>query len=142
MTLCKLNLSNEILCSADRATLYNLFQMKPTRCTLLLSMFSSTFLHVSVNYVSIIRRIYRIYATLVFFTLYGWLSGRLVGMSLIPTKWMILIPTSWMRLIPTSWLRLIPSSWVAVWSAGWDETLIPTSRPDSHPYRVKNTSVA
>jgi len=28
------------------------------------------------------------------------------------------------------------------WSAGWDERLIPTSRPDSHPHRVKNTSVA
>ena len=43
-------------------------------------------LHVSGNYVSIIRRTYCIYATLVFFTLYGWLSGLLVGMSrLIPT---------------------------------------------------------
>jgi len=32
-------------------------------------------LHVSGNYVPIIRRTYCIYATLVFFTLYGWLSG-------------------------------------------------------------------
>jgi len=47
--------------------------MKPTRCTLLLSIFISTSLHVSGNYVPIIRRIYCIHATLVFFTLYGWL---------------------------------------------------------------------
>jgi len=57
---------------------YNVFQMKPTRCTLLLSIFISTSLHVSGNYVPVIRRTYSIYATLVFFTLYGWLSGRLV----------------------------------------------------------------
>ena len=31
----------------DRASLYNLFQMKPTRCTLLLSTFISNSLHVS-----------------------------------------------------------------------------------------------
>jgi len=42
---------------------------------LLLSIFISTFLHVSDNSVSIIRRTYCIYATLVFFTLHGWLSG-------------------------------------------------------------------
>jgi len=53
--------------------------MKPTRCTLLLSVFISTSLHVSGNYVPIIRRTYCIYVTLVFFTLYGWLSGLLVG---------------------------------------------------------------
>jgi len=58
------------LCFFDRASLYNLFQMKPTRCTLL-GVFISTFVHVSDNYVSIIRRTYCIYATLVFFTLYG-----------------------------------------------------------------------
>jgi len=69
---------------------YNLFQIKPTRCTVLLSIFISASLHVSGNYVPIIRRTYCICATLVSFTLYGWL----------------------------------------------------TSRPDSHPYRVKNTSVA
>jgi len=49
--------------------------MKPNRCTLLLSVFVSTSLHVSGNYVPIIRRIYCIYATLVIFTLYGWLPG-------------------------------------------------------------------
>jgi len=49
--------------------------MKPNRCTLLLSICISTSLHVSGNYVPIIRRIYCSYATLVFFTLYGWLSG-------------------------------------------------------------------
>ena len=70
----------QILCFVDRACLYNLFQMKPTRCTLLLSIFTSTSLHVSGNYVPIIRRIYCIYVTLVFFTLYGRLSYRfLVG---------------------------------------------------------------
>ena len=41
-----------------------LFRMKPTRCTLLLSTFISTSLHVSGNYVPIIRRNYCIYATL------------------------------------------------------------------------------
>ena len=59
----------------DRASLYNLLQMKPSRCTLLRSIFISTYLHVSGNYVPIIRRTYCIYATLVFFTLYGRLSG-------------------------------------------------------------------
>jgi len=53
---------------------YFLFQMKPTRCTLLLSIFISNSLHVSGSYVTIIRRIYCIHATLEFFTLYGWLS--------------------------------------------------------------------
>ena len=69
--------TERISCSVDRASLYNLFQMKPTRCTLLLSIFISTSLHGSGNYVPIIRRTYCIYATLVFFTLYGWLSGLL-----------------------------------------------------------------
>ena len=59
----------------DRASLYNLFQTKPTGCTLFVIIFISTFLHVSGNYVRIIRRTYSINATLVFFTLYGWLSG-------------------------------------------------------------------
>jgi len=63
-----------ILCFVDRASLYNLFKMKPARCTLLIS----TSVHVSGTYVSIIRRSYCIYATLVFFTLYEWLSGLLV----------------------------------------------------------------
>jgi len=71
-----------VLCFVDRASLYNLFQMKPNRCTLLLSIFISTSLHVSGNYVPIIRRTYCIYATLVFFTVYGWLSGLLVGLRL------------------------------------------------------------
>jgi len=75
--------------------------MKPTRCTLLLSIFISISVHVSGNYVPIIRKNYCIYATQVFFTLREWLSGLLVGTN-----------------------------------------LIPTSRPVSHPHRVKNTSVA
>jgi hypothetical protein len=55
--------------------LYNVFQMKPTSCTLLLSIFISTSVHVSGTFVLIISRIYSIYATPVFFTLYGCLSG-------------------------------------------------------------------
>jgi len=62
----------------DSASLYNLFQMKPTRCTLVLSIFITTSLPVSGNYVPIIRRTYSIWATLVFFTLCGWLSGLLL----------------------------------------------------------------
>ena len=54
----KPNFYLKILCSVDRAFLYNLFQMKPTRCTLILSIFISTSIHVSGNYVSIIRRTY------------------------------------------------------------------------------------
>ena len=76
------------LCFVDLTFLYNFFQMKPIRCTLLLSIFISNSLHVSGSYVPIIKRTYCIYVTLVFFVLYGWLFG-----------------------------------------------------PDSHPQRVKNTSV-
>jgi len=50
--------------------------MKPTKCTLLFSIFITISLHISGNYVSIIRRTYCIYATLIFFTP----SGLLVGM--------------------------------------------------------------
>jgi len=64
----------------DRASLYNLFQIKPTRCTLIRSIFISTSIHVSGYYVLIIRRTFCIYATLLFFVLYGFLSGLLVGM--------------------------------------------------------------
>ena len=71
-----------------RASLYNLFQIKPTRCTLLLSIFISTSVHVSGNYVPIIRRTYCIYATLVFFTVYGWLSG-LLQQTATHTQWKI-----------------------------------------------------
>ena len=76
--------SNSLLTCRD-----SLFQMKPARCTLLLSVFISTSLHVSGNYVPIVRRTYFICATLVFFTLYGWLSGLLVGMRLVSS-----LPTS------------------------------------------------
>jgi len=65
------------LCFVDRASLYNLFQMKPTRCTLLHSIFISTSVHVSGNYVPVIRKTYCNYATLVFSTLYGRLSDLL-----------------------------------------------------------------
>ena len=67
-------LRSDILCSVDRASLYNLFQ----RCTLLLSIFISTSLHVSGNYVPIIRRTYCISMRHWYFSLlYGWLSGML-----------------------------------------------------------------
>ena len=59
----------------DRASLYNRFQMKPSRFTLLISIFISTSLHVSGDGVTIIKRTYCVYVTLVFFTVYGWLSG-------------------------------------------------------------------
>jgi hypothetical protein len=49
--------------------------MYPTRCTLLLGTYISTSVHVSGNCVPIIRRTYCTCATLVFFTVYGWLSG-------------------------------------------------------------------
>ena len=76
----KLNICVEIGFFFDRASLCNLSQMKPTTCTLLLGIFISTSVHVSGKYVPIIRRTNCIYATLVFSTLYGWLSGLLVGM--------------------------------------------------------------
>ena len=60
----------------DPEFLYNLFQIKPTRYTLPLSILTSISLHVSGNHVPIIKRNYCIYA--VFFTL----SGLLVGMRL------------------------------------------------------------
>ena len=56
---------NQILCFVDCTSLYNLFQMKQNKCTLLLSIFISTSLHVPGNCVSIIRSV----------TLYGWLFG-------------------------------------------------------------------
>jgi len=65
--------TRQILCFVARTSLYNRFQMKPKRFTLILSIFISKSLHVSGYYVPIIRRTYCIYATLVFFTLYGWL---------------------------------------------------------------------
>jgi len=69
-----------------RCTSINTFspQMKPTGCTLLLSMFISSFLHVSGNCVPIIRRTHCTYATLVLFTVYGWLFGLLVGIASQP----------------------------------------------------------
>ena len=52
-----------------------MFQTKPKGRTLIHIIFISTSLHVSGNYVPVVRRNYCIYATLVFFTVYGWLSG-------------------------------------------------------------------
>ena len=69
------------------------FQMKPTRCTILLSIFISTSVHVSGNYVPIIRRTYYIYATLVFFTLYGWLPGLQTRQPPILTHSMVQSPS-------------------------------------------------
>ena len=61
--------------------------MKPTTCTLLLSIFISTSLRVSGNNVPIIGRTYCIYAPLVFFTLYGWLSSLHTRQPPILTPW-------------------------------------------------------
>jgi len=47
---------SQILRFVDLAALYNLFQMKPTRSTLLLSILISTSVHVSGNYVPIISK--------------------------------------------------------------------------------------
>jgi len=69
----KFRIPNSLL--VDCASLYNLFHTKPSRCTLFLSIFIWTAVHVSGNYVSIIKRTYCTYTTLVFFTLYGWLCG-------------------------------------------------------------------
>ena len=79
----KSNVRSKVTCrrpncfSFCTSELISSFQMKPTRCTLLLSTFISTSLHVSGNYVPNIRRIYCTYATLVLFTVCGWLSGLL-----------------------------------------------------------------
>ena len=66
-----------------------LFHMSPTRCALLLSIFISTSVHVSGNYMPIIRRTFCIYATLVFFVLYGWLSGLPADQTATHTQWKI-----------------------------------------------------
>jgi len=49
----------------DHTALYNLFQMKPTWCTLLLGIFTWTSLRGLGNCVPIIKKTYCIYATLV-----------------------------------------------------------------------------
>jgi len=46
--------------------MYNLFKMKPTRWTLLLTIFISTSLYVSGNYVPIIRKTYCIVIIIIF----------------------------------------------------------------------------
>ena len=74
------------------------FQMKPARCTLLLSVFISISLHVSANYVPIIRRTYCIYKTLAFFTLYGWQSGLLLPTSRQEVSSVYLVGFIWKRL--------------------------------------------
>ena len=67
----------------SKKDLFHLLQRKTNTCTLILSIFISISLHVSDNSMSIIRRTYCIYGTLVFFTVYGWLSGLLVRMRLV-----------------------------------------------------------
>ena len=105
--------------------------MKPTRCTLFLSIFISNSLHVSGNYVPIIRGTCCIYATLVFFTLYGCLSGVLHQTRHPPS----LIPTSTPDRHAVS---SQPAHQTATQSHPNQHTrqppsLIPTSTPDSHP---------
>jgi len=110
-----------ILRLVDRASLYNHFQMKPTRCTLILSIFISISVHVSGNYVPIIRRTYCIYATLVFFTVYGWLSVLLVGMGL-QSGGSLICWLGWDCSL-VCWLGW-DCGLVAVWSAGCVETAV------------------
>ena len=141
-------------------------QMKPTRCTLLLSIFISTSLHVSGNYVPVIRKTYCTYATLVFFTLYGWLSGLYFNFSTCFGQLRAHHQENLLYLCDTG---IFHSVWVAFWSVlqllyMFRATTCPSSgkltvsmrhwyfslcmgdclvcRPDSHPYRLKNTSVA
>ena len=199
------------------------FQTKPTGCTLLLSVIISTSLHVSANYVPIIRRTYCIYATMVFFAVYGWLSGLhyflvylfqllyIFRSTMCPSSaeltvstrhWYFSLCMGGCLVCTTSWyiyfnfctcfghlcahhqenllylcdIGIFHCLWVAVWSALLlgifistslhvsgtyvpiirriyciyvtlvffciDGCLVCCSRPDSHPYTVKNTSVA
>ena len=116
------------VCFVDRAPIYNLFQMKPTGCTPLLSIFISTSLHVSGNYVSIIRRTYCVYAKPVFLTLYGWLSGRLFQLLYMFRA------TTW----PSSGeLTVSIRHWY--FSLCMGGCLV--CRADSHPYTTINTNV-
>ena len=93
------------------------FQMKPTRCTLLLSIFISTSLHVSGNYVPIIRRNYCIYGTLVGTAVAQWLrccaTNRKVAGS-IPAG--VIGIFRWHKIIPIAlwpWGRLsLQQKWV------------------------------
>ena len=62
----------------DRASLYNLANKANLMHNSSQYIYFS-FLHISGNCVPIVRRNYCIYATLVFVTLYGWLSGLPVG---------------------------------------------------------------
>jgi len=64
-----------ILMGAQTAP-YNLFQIKPTRCTLPYSICISTSVYVSGNYMPIIRRTYCIYATLVALWVSVWSADR------------------------------------------------------------------
>ena len=89
-------------------------------CTIL-GIFISTSLHVSANYVPIIRITYCIYATLVFFTVYEWLFGLHYFLVYLFQLLYMFRPT------------MCPSHCVS-------GCLV--CRPDSHPYRVKNSSVA
>jgi len=60
-----------------------MFQMKPTECTLLLGLFISTSVHVSGNYVPIIRRTYCIYATVL------WVAVWSTDQAATHTEWKI-----------------------------------------------------
>jgi len=66
-------LQNAGNCVANKRESFS-FSNEAIRCTLLISIFILTSLHVLGNYVPINRRTFCIYATLVFFTLVGWLG--------------------------------------------------------------------
>ena len=61
-----------LLCFVDRASLNNLLQISPTRCTILLNIFISVLYMFQASMCPSSGENYYIYATLVFVTLYGW----------------------------------------------------------------------
>ena len=79
---------------------YNLFQMKPTRCTLLLSIFISTYLCVSSNYVSIIRRTYCICLV----CWWGWSLSQLADQTATHTQWKLPVSHRYSKF---SWWRAL-----------------------------------
>ena len=128
-----------ISCFVDRASLYNLSQIIPTRCTILLNIFNTfiSFLYMfRASMCPSSGENYCIYATLVFVTLYGWhlvcwleylfisllYTFRGIHVSIIRRRSLYLCDTG-----------IFHSVWVA-------SGLLQQNR--RHPYRVTNTSVA
>jgi len=137
-----LGLINGILCFVDRAFLYDLFQYKPTGCTILRGIFISTSLHVSGNYVPIIRRTYCICATLVWVA--AWSADQTAirhSFSLEGRAWQEPEPS---HVTGMALAHCILGKFLGLVCHCFPPPLdVPTLatrclRP-SHPYRVKNT---